>query len=105
MTGSVTDSMEFFLNRAKLSLNSVAQFEDPVCYLCLVGCAVLMILICAHNLYLKMKRTKYLAKPLKLCSDVVEANAKIFFDVCRLFFDLFYLFFDIFRFHSQFHLV
>ena len=86
MAGSVTDSMEFFLNRAKLSLNSVGQFMDPVSYLCSAGCAVLMILICTHNLYLKMKKTKYVAKPLKLCSDVVKANAKIFFDVCRLFF-------------------
>ena len=59
-----TDSMEFFLNGGKLPLNSVGQFKDPVRYLCLVGCVVLTILICAHNLYLKMKRTKYLAKPL-----------------------------------------
>ena len=54
----------FFLNGGKLPLNSVGQFKDPVRYLCLVGCVVLTILICAHNLYLKMKRTKYLAKPL-----------------------------------------
>ena len=96
MAGPFTDSMEFFLNRAKLSLNSVGQFKDPVSYLCSAGCAVLMFFICTHNLYLKMKRTKYVAKPL---------NAKIFFDVCRLFFELFYLFFDIFRFRSQFRLV